>query len=132
MIPALAFISMFFQDVFGVGMMQFEALSLQLPERTRPLDYILGGWRAWRAAVFDQFGWMVGFTTTVIGVNAIDGHSWALRIEVIVAISIANLLGSRTGQELGIWSDRRGKKITLEARVASLEGELARLRSPAP
>lgn len=121
MIALLASLAMVFQDITGVAMMQFEALSLQLPERKRWRDYVLGGWKAWRGAVMDELGWVVGITSTTISVEAFGGHDFGRKVAVFVGVSAANLIGSRIGQELGIWSDRRGRNKSLESRVAKLE-----------
>ena len=121
MIALLAALAMLVQDITGVTMMQYEALSLQLPYRRHWTDYFLGGWKAWRGAVMDEIGWIVGITSTTISVEAFGGHDFGRKVAVFAGVSAANLIGSRIGQELGIWSDRRGKNKSLEKRVAELE-----------
>lgn len=102
----LAGLAMFLQDVAGVVMMQFEAHSLTLQLR-RPFrrywqDWVGGGWKAWAAAWLDEASWIVGITTTTISVTAFAGHSWSEKLWVGLFVSAGNLLGSRTGQNLGV------------------------------
>lgn len=123
LIALIAALAMLFQDVLGTVMVQLEAGSLNLPQRKTWRDYISGGWRAWGSAILDQLQWMVAITTTTISVTAFSGHNLHLKVIVFFAVSIANIVGSRSGQELGIWLlRRRGKTfVSMEDRVAALE-----------
>jgi hypothetical protein len=123
LIALLAAGAMVLQDILGTIMVQLEAGSLSLPRRKTWRDYVGGGWRAWGSALLDQMQWMVAITTTTISVEAFSGHDVHLKVIVFVAVSIANLIGSRTGQELGIWLlRRRGKTfVSVEDRLTALE-----------
>ena len=123
LIALIAALAMVLQDITGVVMVQLEAGSLGLPQRKSWRDYIGGGWRAWGSALLDQMQWMVAITTTTISVTAFSGHDFHLKVIVFVAVSIANIVGSRTGQEIGIWLlRRRGKTfVSVEDRLAALE-----------
>jgi hypothetical protein len=123
----LAAVSMAFQDVLGTLMVQFEGNSLKLPVRHRARDYVLGGWRAWGAALFDEAQWIAWGLSTTVTVSAFAGHNDRLKVEVFLLVSAANIVGTRTGQETGIWLlRRRGKDmpLTVEDRVAALEASV--------
>lgn len=125
----IAALAMVLQDVAGVVMMQYEANSLTLPPRTKWSDYIFGGWKAWASAILDQAQWTVGITTTTISVKAFGGSNLGQMALVFSLVSLANLIGSRTGQELGIWLLRRRghSAATVEARILDHEQRLAAL-----
>lgn len=130
-VALIAALAMVLQDVFGVLMMQYEANSLELPARRSWRDYVGGGWTAWAPAVLDQLAWMVGITTTTISVEAFAGHHTSTKVVVFAAVSAANMIGSRMGQEIGIVLLRRKKaKVgfrTKDERLADLENHVALL-----
>lgn len=125
-IALLAALAMVLQDILGTIMMQLEASSLDLPRRCSWRDYVGGGWRAWGSALLDQAQWMVGITTTTISVEAFSGHDFGLKAAVFIAVSLANIIGTRTGQELGIALLRKRNKQfkTVGSRLARLESHL--------
>jgi hypothetical protein len=122
----IAAVAMLFQDLLGTLMVQAEASSLTLPERRTWRDYIGGGWRAWGAALMDQSQWMVWAASTTIVVSAFSGHNFDTKVLVFLFVSMANIIGTRTGQELGIWLLRRRKPdyVSIEDRVERLEEAL--------
>jgi len=83
-IVILAALAMVFQDCLGVMMVQAEARD-----------------RGWLAGALDACGWLFGIATTTISVSALQGHDTGLKIAVIVAVSAANILGSKLGQMIG-------------------------------
>lgn len=83
-IAVLAAIAMLFQDILGVLMVQAEA-------RNRGL---LSG-------TFDSLQWFAAITTTTISVTALQGHSFGEKVLVIVLVTLANLVGSVIGVQVG-------------------------------
>lgn len=126
-IAIIAALAMIVQDITGTLMVQLEGNSLTLPIRKTWRDYIGGGWKAWGAAGMDQLQWMVWAASTTITVTAFSGHNLTEKITVFIMVSIANIVGTRTGQELGIWLLRRRKPdyICIEDRVERIEQALA-------
>lgn len=102
LIVLLAAIAMVATDVLGTIMVVSEARG-----------------RGWIAGWCDTAGWLVSITTTTISVSSLTGHDTARKVAVVLAVSAANLFGTRLGQYLG----NRFVKPTdsLEARVAALE-----------
>ena len=125
-IALIAALAMVLQDILGTIMMQLEASSLDLPRRCSWRDYIGGGWRAWGSALLDQAQWVVGITTITISVNAFSGHNFGLKAAVFIAVSVANIVGTRTGQELGIALLRKRNKRfeTVGSRLERLEAHV--------
>lgn len=122
----IAALAMLAQDILGTLMVQFEGNSLTLPVRRSWKDYIGGGWRAWGAALMDQSQWMVWAMSTTITVSAFSGHNLSTKIYVFIFVSIANIVGTRTGQEMGIWLLRRRKPdyVCVEDRLTRIEQAL--------
>ena len=55
----------------------------------------------WLAGLVDALMWGFGIATTTITVTALQGHDLRDKVAVIAAVSLANVLGSRIGVELG-------------------------------
>lgn len=123
LVALIAAVAMILQDIVGTIQMQLEASSLDLPVRRSWRDYIGGGWRAWGSALLDQVGWMVALTSTFISIDALQGHNFNEKVLVVTAVSIANIVGTRAGQEMGIALLRkRNKKFeTVGSRLERLE-----------
>ena len=127
-LPAIvAMLAMFAQDIVGTIMTQYESASLNAPIRPGLRGWIGGGWRGWMAAIGDQLQWMVGITSTTISVEAFSGHNFALKAMVFVLVSVANVLGTKFGQEAGrrmLVKRHASTPVTLEDRVRQLEVRL--------
>lgn len=81
MIPAIeAAICMIFVDILSVCMVQAEARD-----------------RGWTAGFFDASSWLFNFATLHISLVAADGHTR----EVLLFVTIANILGCRLGVYMG-------------------------------
>lgn len=74
--------------------------------------------RGWIAGWCDTAGWLVSITTTTISVASLTGHDEAKKIAVVLAVSAANLFGTRLGAYVG---SRVVKTRTLEDRLSALE-----------
>ncbi len=83
-IVILAALAMVVQDILAVMMVQAEARD-----------------RGWTAGFLDAAGWGFGIATTTISVTALQGHSTGLKIAVVVAVTAANIIGSKMGQVIG-------------------------------
>jgi len=83
-IVLFAALAMVVQDCLAVMMVQAEARD-----------------RGWTAGFLDAAGWMFGIATTTISVTALQGHSTGLKIAVVIAVTAANIIGSKTGQVIG-------------------------------
>ncbi len=83
-IAILAALCMVFQDVLGVVMVQAEARN-----------------HGWIAGVADSIQWLFAIATTTFSVTALQGHNLHEKILVIVAVTLANLVGSRLGVLVG-------------------------------
>lgn len=83
-IAFLAAISMIFQDILGVIMVQAEASN-----------------HGWIAGITDSIQWLFAIATTTFSVTALQGHSVKEKVFVIVGVTIANLIGSQLGVLIG-------------------------------
>ena len=59
--------------------------------------------RGWLAGILDSAVWLFAIATTTIAVTALQGHSLAGKVELVVFVSVANLIGMR----LGVWIGKR-------------------------
>lgn len=84
LIAAIAFLAMMAQDILCVLMCQAENRG-----------------KGWRAGALDALAWVCGLTTNHYALNALDGHSFELKALVVVFVTAANILGSKSGQWLG-------------------------------
>ncbi len=100
-IVLLAAVAMLFTDVLGTIMVIAE-----------------GRGRGWLAGWCDVAGWLVAITTTTISVSSLTGHDNARKVAVVLAVSCANLLGTKLGQFVG---NKFVKDQTIESRLAALE-----------
>lgn len=99
----LAALAMFLQDLIAVPLTMAEARN-----------------KAHLSGLLDTLGWLVAITTTFLAVDTLAGHDTARKVGVIIAVSIANYLGSYMGVKVG----KRFVKedaTTLSGRVARLE-----------
>lgn len=81
MLPAIeAAVCMIFVDILSVMMVQAEARD-----------------RGWAAGFLDAGSWLFNFATLRISLVAADGHTR----EVLLFVSIANILGARMGVFIG-------------------------------
>lgn len=101
MIPLIAALAMFVQDLIAVPLTQAEARN-----------------RAWLAGVLDTVGWLVAITTTFVSVDTLQGHNMKAKVAVVLLVSAANLLGTVAGTKIG---KRFVKDKTVEERLAALE-----------
>ena len=86
MIVALAAGCMVVQDILAVLLVDAEARN-----------------RGWLAGILDSAVWLFAIATTTIAVTALQGHSLAGKIELVAAVTAANLVGMR----LGVWIGKR-------------------------
>lgn len=93
-------------DVAGVVMVQAEARN-----------------RGWLAGWMDTGQWLVGITTSFITIDALLGDDLARKAAVVVAVSIANLFGTKLGQLVGT---KYVKDRTFEQRLTALEDHVNR------
>ena len=75
--------------------------------------------RGWLAGSMDAAAWIVGITTTTISINALNGNDFTTKVEVVVLVSVANVLGTKIGQLIG--SRFVHDATTLAERVDRLE-----------
>lgn len=80
----LAGISMIFQDLIAVTMVQAESRN-----------------KAALSGVLDMAGWGLAITTNTIAISALQGHNTGLKIAVIAVVSVANFIGSYSGVKIG-------------------------------
>jgi hypothetical protein len=59
--------------------------------------------RGWLAGILDSAVWLFAIATTTIAVTALQGHSLAGKVELVVFVTVANLIGMR----LGVWIGKR-------------------------
>jgi hypothetical protein len=97
----LAGMAMVVQDILGVLMVQAEARN-----------------RGWLSGIFDALGWGAAIITTTISVTALQGHDTSLKIAVITAVTIANVVGNVAGVHIGKKFIKSDKEI-MEARQAA-------------
>lgn len=99
---ALAFVSMMIADILSVLLVQAEARN-----------------KANLSGILDTLGWVAGMVVTFTTVTALGGHDFTLKVLVVVAVSIANYVGSVIGTNIG----KRfvPDATTLAERVARLE-----------
>ena len=83
-IALLASGCMIFQDCLGVMMVQAEARN-----------------RGWIAGLCDSIMWLFAISTTALTITALQGHSLHEKVLVIVAVTVANLVGSQLGVLVG-------------------------------
>ena len=62
--------------------------------------------RGWLAGILDSAVWLFAIATTTIAVTALQGHSLAGKVELVVFVTVANLIGMR----LGVWIGKRNIK----------------------
>jgi glucose-6-phosphate-specific signal transduction histidine kinase len=86
MIVALAAGCMVVQDILAVLLVDAEARN-----------------RGWLAGILDSAVWLFAIATTTIAVTALQGHSLAGKVELVVFVTAANLIGMR----LGVWIGKR-------------------------
>lgn len=79
-----AALAMFAQDILMTVLVQAESRN-----------------RAWLSGALDSLGWIIGIFTTTISVTAIQGHDLGLKVAVILAVSVANVIGGYTGVMIG-------------------------------
>lgn len=84
LIVILAALAMVVQDIFGTLMVQAEARN-----------------RGWLAGCFDSLMWLAAISTTTISVTSLQGHDEARKVAVILAVTAANITGSRLGVFIG-------------------------------
>lgn len=84
LIIILAALAMLVQDVLAVLLTQAEARN-----------------RGGMAAVLDSLMWLAGIATTTISVTALQGHSFAEKVWVILAVTGANVVGTLVGVAIG-------------------------------
>ena len=106
LIALIAAITMVLTDCAGVIMVQAESRN-----------------RGWLAGWMDTGQWIVGITTTFITVEALSSHDFARKVSVVVAVSLANLFGTKLGQVIG---SKYVKDVTIEDRLSALEGHINR------
>lgn len=115
-IALVAAIAMFAQDVISAPLTQAQARN----------NYHMAG-------QLDTVGYLVAITTTLISVNALNGHSLVEKVLVIGFVSVANY----TGMYLGTWLGQRYVKEELDpvppltARVVELERRMDELTEEA-
>lgn len=100
-IVLIAAFSMVIQDAAGTVMVVAEARG-----------------RGWLAGILDAVGWIFAITTTFISVDSLSGHDFAKKAAVVLAVSAANIFGTKLGESLG---SRFVKDRTIEQRLAALE-----------
>ena len=59
--------------------------------------------RGWLAGILDSAVWLFAIATTTIAVTALQGHSLAGKVELVVFVTVANLIGMR----LGVWIGKK-------------------------
>jgi hypothetical protein len=79
-----AALAMVVQDVLATCLVQAEARN-----------------KAGLAGVLDSAGWLAGISTITISVTALQGHSLALKVVVVAAVTAANFAGSWAGVRIG-------------------------------
>ena len=57
--------------------------------------------RALMAGCLDSVMWVASIATTTISVSALQSHHLSLKITVIIAVTLANMLGSIAGVRIG-------------------------------
>ena len=102
----IAAISMVATDVAGTVMVIAEARN-----------------HGWLAGWMDTAQWIVAVATTFITVETLAGHDFIRKVAVIIAVSLANLLGTKLGTFVG---HRYVKDKTVEQRLAALEAHINR------
>lgn len=84
LIAFYAAIAMVVQDILGVFMTQAEARN-----------------RATLSGLFDAIGYPAALITTTISVTAFQGHDFAEKAVVMIAVTAANFIGSYAGVWIG-------------------------------
>lgn len=85
MIVALwAGMAMVLQDILAVCMCQLENRG-----------------RGWRAGGFDAAAWLCALATNHYALNSVNSHNTGLKVAVVVAVTVANVIGTKTGQVIG-------------------------------
>src|ERR1017187_4486446 len=105
-IVALAAVSMLIADILSVLLVQAEARN-----------------RALMSGVLDAIGWGAGIIVTFSTISALGGHDMALKVAVIIGVTVANFAGSYIGTTLGrrIVHEDPTDTLTISERVARLE-----------
>jgi hypothetical protein len=103
-IVAMAAISMVIADVLSVLLVQAEARN-----------------RAFLAGVLDTLGWGAAIVVTFLTVNSLQGHDLGLKVGVVIAVSLANFVGSYVGVKIGRRFVKEDPTTTLAERVQRLE-----------
>lgn len=57
--------------------------------------------RAHLAAAMDTLGWYAQIACTTVSVVTLSGHSLGAKVAVVIAVSVANYLGTWSGTKLG-------------------------------
>lgn len=83
-IALLAAAAMFIQDVLSTLLVQAEARN-----------------RAHLAASLDSLGWIAAIATTTLSVSTLQGHDLGAKIAVVLAVTVANYLGTLAGTLVG-------------------------------
>lgn len=84
MIALIAALAMVGQDILAVLMVQSENRG-----------------RGWMAGILDGGMWVFALATYHFSLNALNGQSTHQKVVVILAVTAANIVGSKTGQVLG-------------------------------
>ena len=84
MLVLVAAVCMLIQDILGVLLVDAESRG-----------------HGWMAGGLDSASWLLAIATTTISVTALQGHSLGQKAEVLVAVSAANVIGSRLGVYFG-------------------------------
>jgi CDP-diglyceride synthetase len=84
LIAIYAALAMFVQDVLAVCLVQAEARN-----------------RASLAAGLDSAMWLASISTTTISVTALQGHHLDVKAVVVIAVTLANVVGSFVGVTIG-------------------------------
>jgi hypothetical protein len=107
MIAIWAALAMVCQDILAVCMCQAENRG-----------------RGWAAGVLDAASWIAALVTYHYSLNSVNGHNSSLKVAVILAVTAANVIGSKSGQYVGdrFFPDPNILRFHLiEARLANLE-----------
>ena len=84
MIALIAAVAMIGQDILGVLMVQAENRG-----------------RGWAAGLLDAGMYIFALATYHFSLNALNGHSTTQKVIVILAVTAANVIGSKSGQVIG-------------------------------
>jgi len=83
-VALIAAVAMVGQDILGVCMVQAENRG-----------------HGWSAGILDAGMYLFALATYHFSLNALNGHSQTQKVLVILAVTVANVLGSKSGQVIG-------------------------------